>query len=408
VKAYRWGAQRFDGEYIYLPSQKGSTYGLIAARHFLNEKGGEGVRWPTGEEGENSFEILMKKDLFLERTNPRNGEMEMSLSTMVNPIPESLWCDFYSYHAMREHHQGNFQLAYELLQKAEKAPKGGIGDQYLIDIYSKICFDLKRYDQAEERCRILIERGYGADNWIRLGKIFQGKGRWREAIDAYQQGLAQIGLKERDLDSPVFPIVAPYDFGSFTAWIGLGECLLEVGDFPEAAKMFRRAAKLKAHSHRPFLGFAKLFLMSNDLGKAEEALTAALKKNGKDPETYRSFGSLYQKKEHLDVAFRYYVKAFELDKTEAKNIDPIYKVGAALEKWEDLRMILEEYLSNRPEDIQSLCHLSFVYGRLGNYRKAGELVRRALVLDENDHDLQELYSKIQQERKQNHFDSAHS
>jgi hypothetical protein len=39
---------------------------------------------------------------------------------------------------MREHHLGNTPLAYELIQKAESIPKGGIGEQYLIDIYSKM------------------------------------------------------------------------------------------------------------------------------------------------------------------------------------------------------------------------------------------------------------------------------
>jgi tetratricopeptide (TPR) repeat protein len=81
-------------------------------------------------------------------------------------------------------------------------------------------------------------------------------------------------VEEADLKSPVFPVSVPEDFGSFRALIGLGECFLKKGDSIESARMFRRAAKLKANSHRPFLGFGKLFLEMNDLGKAEEALEA--------------------------------------------------------------------------------------------------------------------------------------
>jgi glycosyltransferase involved in cell wall biosynthesis len=371
LKAYRWGAQRFDEEYIYLPTPEGSTYGLIAARHFLNERGGEGVRWPSGEKEENSFEILMKKDLFLQRTNPQDGEMEMSLSTMANPIPESLWCDFYSYHAMREHHQGNFQLAYELFQKAESRPKGGIGDQYLIDIYSKICFDLEQYDQAEGRCRLLIERGYGADNWIRLGKILQKKRRWREAIDAFQKGLSQIGLQEKDLDSPVFPITVPEDFGSFTALIGLGECLIDVDDLPEAARMFRRAAKLKANSPKPFLGFGKLFLKSGELDRAEEALKEAVEKNGKDSEPYGLLGALYQKKDQLPMAFSSFLKAFKLNQKAVENLDSLYEIGIVLGRWEEMKEVLEGLIKEKPEDPRIKMRLTSIYG--GMKKEGGEL-----------------------------------
>ena len=65
--------------------------------------------------------------------------------------------------------------------------------------------------------------------------------------------------------------MVPEDFGSFTALIGMGECQLEVGNLTEAAKVLRRAAKLKANSHRPWLGFGKLFLKTGELEKAEDA-----------------------------------------------------------------------------------------------------------------------------------------
>lgn len=211
------------------------------------------------------------------------------------PSP-SFKLEYWFLKAKEQSENGNDELALELLQKGGSIKKGGAGEQYLIDAYFQIYFALGKYDEAEEKCRALIRRGYGTDNWIRLGMILQKKKKFAEAIEAYSKGLGDIGLKETDLESCVFPLVVPWDFDSFTAFMGLGECFLKTGHLAESAKMFRKAAKLKANSNRPLLGFVELFLESNDLDRAEEALTTARKLHGKDPETQRFLGILYEKK----------------------------------------------------------------------------------------------------------------
>ncbi|MBE9569116.1 MAG: glycosyltransferase [Proteobacteria bacterium] len=425
LEAYRFGAKKVEADYVYLPSKRVDTkleMRLIFARHHLKRMECEGIKWGVEQEIGGPFDILMGKELFLRRSDPEKGNMEAVIDVISGAPPESLRSDFFMIQAKKQHRDGNYKLAYQFIKNAETVKKGGAGEQFLIDLYSRICFDLKKYDEAEEKCRALIERGYGADNWIRLGRILQIEEKFDEAILAYKKGLEEIGLKEADLNSSVFPISVPEDFGSFTALIGLGECLLETGNLTESSKMFRRAAKLKANSHRPFLGFGKLFIETGELDRAEEALITAVKKNEKliatnednssttflakeeerellgmrDPEVYHWLGVLYEKKKLFDVAFDCHLKAFELDKTDSRKFDSIYKVGAVLERWGDIKRLSEEFLEHRPGHVPAMTRLSSIYYTLGEYQKAEDMAEQGLTFDPENEELRKIYLKIRQ------------
>jgi tetratricopeptide (TPR) repeat protein len=398
LEAYRFGAEKADAEYVYLPSLKANTdleVRIITARGHLSKKECDGVKWDVAREKEGPFDILMKKERFLEVTDPIKGEMGMVVDVVPYGPPRSLEFDYYLHQSKKQFEDGNYELAYSLIKKAEGIRKGGSRNQYLIDLYSKICFALKKFDEAEEKCRLLVTEGYGADNWIRLGKMLQSRGAYRDAIEAYRKGVEEIGLKEGDLDSKVFPISVPEDFGSFTALIGMGECLLEVNSLTEGARVLRRAAKLKANSHRPWLGFGKLFLKTDELEKAEEALLTAARTNGEDPAVYRELGNLDIKKKQPHTAYSYFVKALQQDKTSSEDIDPIYYTGALIEKWGDMKEVFEDFLGHRPGYVPAMKRLSTVYYELGEYRKAGDLLVQAFALEGDDANLKEFSATIQ-------------
>ncbi|MBW1947780.1 MAG: tetratricopeptide repeat protein, partial [Deltaproteobacteria bacterium] len=273
------------------------------------------------------------------------------------------------------------------------------GQQYLNDLHAKIALGLKNYKEAEQKCLDLIKRGYEADNWIRLGRIFQAQGKYSEAISAFQSGLRQIGLRESDLKSRVFPIVCPTDFGAFTALIGLGECLVETSEYMKATKTFHRAFKLKANSHRPFLGFAKIFLANNQMNQAQHALFKASQLNGKDPEINRITGAMCEKQNRPDLAFSCYLKAFEKDKTDPQTIELVYKIGSALHKWEDLKKALKEFLEHHPAHVPAISHLAQVYFELGHRQKTEELVKRGLALDQWHEELLNINFKVRHAHK---------
>jgi glycosyltransferase involved in cell wall biosynthesis len=392
LEAYRFGAENVNAEYVYLPSTRADTtvhVRLIEARNYLKNKPCEGIKWDIAQEKNGPFDILMAKEVFLIRTDPVKGSMGATIDVIPRIPTESLRFDFFLSYAEKHFKEGNYDIAYNFLGEAEAVKKGGSADQYLIDLYAKICFDMKKYDEAEEKCRILITRGYGADNWIRLGRTLQTKGEYAEAIEAYQSGLKEIGLQECVLGSPVFPIIVQEDFGAFTALIGMGECLLLMGNLTGAAKMIHKASKLKANSHRTFLGFGKLFLATNEYQRAEEALLAAKKLDEKDPVPCLLLGQLYEKKQNLATAFSYFQSAFERDKSNADTIDSVYHAGFTLGKWVDLKNILEEFLECRPGYIKAMRYLATVYRKLHAHQKAEELIDKARAFDCENGELQD-------------------
>lgn len=387
LEAYRFGAQKSDAEYVYLPTEAAKPdleVRLITARFYLQQGNCDGVKWDVEQEKKGPFDTLIRRKTFLERTDPRKGSMNAVVNVVPYGPPASFYFDHLLYRAKKQFDEKNSEQAYALLKEAESITEGGSSDQYLIDLHSRICFDLKRYDEAEVKCRALVKRGYGADNWIRLGGVLQVKRCYEEAFESYRKGLEEIGLRASDMESTVFPIATPDDFGSFIAVIGMAECRLESGNLIEAARLFRKAARLKANSHRTFLGFGKLFLRTNELDRAEEALRVAQGTDATDPETYRALGRLYEKRKEMEKAYQVYCVALAQDKCPEEIIERLCALGSRLGRWDHLRGLFKKALEQCPGRREILKRLADVYGELRDYSNAADAARRGHVLDDEN------------------------
>jgi tetratricopeptide (TPR) repeat protein len=402
LAAYRFGAKQCDADYVFLVSRHIDLkleFRLINGLRYLIENELDGVKWDIESENQSPFDILTDKKAFLMKTNPANGKMEMKVDVVRGLASKSLACDYYLWEAKKHLKNGNYENAYQSIQSAEAIGSGGAGEQFIIELYSEVCFKQKKYDEAEKRCQNLIDRGYGADNWIRLGKILQKKKQYTQAVQAYRKGLGEIGLSEGGLNSHVFPLVVSKEFGAFTCLVGMGECMIETGDYDDAARVFRRASKLKANSHRPFLGFGKLFLLTGDLEQAEKALYAAYRANDKDSATHQALGELYEKKDRFGKAFEYYLKAYQMDQYQPGIIDPLFRVGGFLNRFEELAEILTQFRETRPGHIKAILFLSQVYLKLEQYEEAEELIRQGMVFDQKNPGFSYVYREIEASKR---------
>lgn len=400
LDSYRFGARSTGAEYVFLITRNLSTksikYRLYSGLENLKKRTCQGIKWDVEEEKKRPFDVLIKRKDFLQRTRPNKKKKDAFINVIPNQVPESFRSDLLAATAQRHYSREEYKDAFEAIKATQAIKKGTPTIQFTVEKYYKICVALEEYDLAEKQLRDLMARGYVADNSVRLGRVLQARGDFNEAVKVYRIGLEAIGLSEADLNSPVFPFPFPKGLNAFTAVIGLGECFFEIKDFSEAARMFRRAAKLRANSHRPFLGFAKLFLANNQLDKAEAALGNVGVRDGKDPETHRVLGKLCERRKKPELAFSCYLKAFEYGKSDAKNIDPLYYTGAGLGKWEEMRPVLEEFLERRPDHVLAITRLSSVYYRLGEYSRAEELTGRGLALDNSNAVLQGLARKVRE------------
>lgn len=353
-EAYRLGAEHLPVDYVYLPSgrvKEGTCFRLTNAVSHLGRLDGIAIRWDIPEEKRSPYDFLMGKKAFLkQRKAAKSGRNRLKVLTVTNGFPRSLACDHFVRMASKHLENGDLLAAYEEIRRAESLKEGGISEQYLINLYVKACFALKYYDQAEERCRSMIEKGYGADNWLRLGKIHQYRKRHTEAVEAYKRGLADIGLGFDDMIRDAFlKTVLPEDFGVFTATIGLGESLLETGDLVEASRAFRRAARLKADSPRPGLGFARLFLKTGETQNAKTAVSDLLRKGIQTAEVYCVMGLVAEKEGLPTYAYQAYRAALLKDPMDPEIQEHYWRLGSSQGAWEEMYKDLSKVLEKSPE-----------------------------------------------------------
>jgi tetratricopeptide (TPR) repeat protein len=386
LQAFRYGARRSTAKYVFLFT-KNTQLAKVPKRilfgvDFLKTTPHEGVKWDLPEEKGTSFDLLIDRKIFLKRSDPNKKPQPVDVRTVPIIVPGSFQFDMMYAEVKRRHSKGHHESAFNILRQALDIESGAPAMQYLIYLYFKICLALKKYDLVEDELRGLIRRGYEPDNWIRLGQVLQLKKKYPEAIEAFKRGLEHYDLNESDLDSPVFPFNFPQELSSFTALMGLAECHNEIGDKETSFRMYHLASRLRANSHRPFLGFAKHYLAANELDRAEAALSKLGERNGgSDPETHRVLGKFCERRGNYELAFDCYLKAFECAKTDERNIDPLYFAADRLGRWAEVKPLLETFLENSSDHVPAMARLSSVYFRLGEYDNAARLTERGLALD---------------------------
>jgi glycosyltransferase involved in cell wall biosynthesis len=407
LKLFRFAAKRSSAQYVYLMTKntqlKKVEKRIMVGLEYLKNNSCEGVKWNIEEENKSYFDILMNRNHFLARSDPDKKQKSLDVRSLsANIAPMTFRFDVLFARVKREVSKGDYKTAYQTLKEILAMPNGSPRIQFLINIFVRTCIGLKKYTTAQKELLALIKRGYEPDNWIRLGQVLQYMKKPLEAIKAYQKGLDNFELKDIDLENPVFPFNFPKDLAAFHALMGMAECYDEIGQKEDSFRNYRRAAKLRANSHRPFLGFVKHFLDSNQLDKAQAVSYKLCGRGAKnDPETHRVLGKLCYRKNEPEMAFSCYLKAFEHGKNDEKNIEPIFHTGRMLGKWEEVKNVLEKFVTIKPDHVPALARLSEVHFQLGNYERAAQLTRTGLELEKSNIILRNLDQKINKVIKTN-------
>jgi tetratricopeptide (TPR) repeat protein len=231
-------------------------------------------------------------------------------------------------------------------------------------------------------CRELIEAGYEADNWVRLGQIWQGRGLHAQAADAYRRAIECIGLREEDLDTPAFPIASSHQFAAFKAMAGLGECLVELGRSEQAAPVLHKAARLCANSVRPYLAFGRLFLNAGDLERAEDAFEMARESTEGEVNAAvcRGLATVHERQGNLQRAFEEWKRGLVAEPSDYACLEGAVRTGVGLTSSEELEGLYRRFLSHRPGNIAALTGLAELLAETGQREEAARLAERVLLL----------------------------
>jgi len=388
-RAYLAGARAVDADYCYLPSlevNRGKELRLIEGLCFLQEHDCAGLRWKCDGDAGRPYDVLLRRPMQLDAKPRPTGEWPGVRTVPEEWMPKALEVDYLLYFARRCEKEGDFRTALALLKRAAEARSGGTGSPYMVQRLARVAFTLDDYGPAETLCRELIDSGYGAENWVRLGHICRRREDWREAADAYRNGLRMIGLPDEALEGPPFPLAGKAEFSAFRAMLGLGECRLELGELAEAARALRKASRLRANDARPWLAFGRLFLQAGELDSAEQALQHAWFLGGEEVEVQVLTGRarIQERRGMTAQAHRLWRRALDCAPDDAEVIPGVVRTAAGAEDPEQLAAAYRRFLEYRPGHVAALVALGELCLKLGRAGEAAGLARKATALDPED------------------------
>ncbi|MCL2028831.1 MAG: glycosyltransferase [Deltaproteobacteria bacterium] len=387
IMACRIAAKSSNAEFFFLASPKLAAAKqpkrLFATFDFLEQNPGHrAIRWAVEEEKDSPLDCLIERDYFMRCTRPGVSRSVRIQALSIN-LAKGFKFDAMFTEFKKKKSEKKFEEARRLLDSILEEKEGFPHIQYLIHYLAPICLAQKDYDTLERELKGLIDRGYRADNLIRLGVMLGRAGRWPEAVTALKEALAAHGLTEDDFKADCFPFDLGRKLSVFYLLMALGESSLEINDHVGAAHYYHLASKIKSADYEPFLGFTRVWLATGQIERAETTLASLPAPDAakKDPETHRLLGKICQKRKDLNLAYQCYKKAFELRPEEAVNVDPLYYTGAALGQWEDMLENLQTFTRHEPKDANGQARLAAVCFQLKLDGEAAEAVERCLELE---------------------------
>jgi tetratricopeptide (TPR) repeat protein len=154
--------------------------------------------------------------------------------------------------------------------------------------------------------------------------------------------------------------------------------------------MFRKSARLKANSHRPFLGFGKMFLATGDKQKAVEALEVASARAQEDGAPDLILGRIRERDGERAPALQCYRKAYEKDNADPEAMQLFFRTGMALEEYDTVRETFENVLEKKPASLSLKKRLALVAIKTGRFTDAADLLESCREAAPDDVEVQQL------------------
>ncbi|PIN86179.1 hypothetical protein COV19_06185 [Candidatus Woesearchaeota archaeon CG10_big_fil_rev_8_21_14_0_10_44_13] len=311
-------------------------------------------------EGGSLLEDLINKGVqLLQNKNPEEAEICFKRALEMNPESDIVHRGFTFYY----HATGNMQLA---LKEAEIACRIDSENPYNLSNLGNILFLSENYDRAILYLKKAIEKGAKNPHHLHysIGTIFQRNGRNKEAVDHFMKA-EEMGFKNTELYNK------------------MGSCFRQLKRFDEAEETFKKALEINPKFESAYLGLGNIYLNKGDLEKAESAFLKSLELNNDNKNTLNSLAGVYFKRGEYEKSIFYFDKAIEAGYDLASGLISISSVLILQDKKEDaVRLLKEASKTNDSTELQRIVHISIVLNELELGR---DICNKILSIDPNDH-----------------------
>ncbi len=168
-------------------------------------------------------------------------------------------------------------------------------------------------------------------------------------------------------------------------YYNLGVVLQNQGRWQEAKEYYRKAIDMDPFRITPYcyLNMGNLFLIENNLDKAQQYWQSAANLYPRFFEAYINLGNLYVKKENYEQALQMYQKALEIFPVELDALNGLASSLVLMEDYRQAHLWYEKILEMYPDNIMVYNNLGNLYVRMGELEKAEEVLLKAINLKED-------------------------
>ena len=274
--------------------------------------------------------------------------------------------------ATRLHQQGNLAMAEKLYQQVLKVqPKHA----YTLNLLGALHSQKGDHPSGEK----LIRESLAIDSTVpdyhsNLGLVLQHQGRMAEARDAFLQA------------TKLNPAFIP-------GWIGMGNSCLNSGDTDTAINAFRKVVEVQPDCFPAYNNLGNIYRDEMMYAEAHEMFNKVVELKPDFAEGWFNLGLLYKQEENGEQAITAFDKAISLKPgyLEALNNRAwcrqylLDDIEGALQDFENLSKINPDY------EIPYYNCKSALYMKQGNLDHAGEMLQKALELNQTPENLQKEY-----------------
>jgi predicted Zn-dependent protease len=164
--------------------------------------------------------------------------------------------------------------------------------------------------------------------------------------------------------------------------VGLGECLVALGDGHRAAPVLRRAGGLCASSHRPALAFGRMFMQQGYLQEAEQALRMARSRECGEAlcEINQTLSEVYERQGRMLPAYQAARAALQDRPDDPALVQRCVTLALSLGRPGDAEQLYRSLLELRPGNVQALRGLAELCTAAGRPDEADRLLETASLL----------------------------
>lgn len=293
-----------------------------------------------------------------------------------------------------------------------------LGEAYLLQ---------RKFDKAENAYHrsILLNPNF-TESYYGLGRIFEIQRDYISAVKYYQKAIQQnpydpqshyrLAMTYRNLQKSEESKTSMYQFEKMKQYsdnvhhfretiykfpnnpilyLKLGE-LHERHDNPDdAQRVYEIANKLHPNYIPAYYRLGSLFIDKRNLEKATATYTKITKIDGKNVEAWLKLGVIHINRQQFDPAIKAFKQAIGADETSAEAYNNLARLYAGLGTETEQAITLAQKavaLSQTPKHYDTL---AYTYFRNQQYTDALEAINRAIMLDPNNTEYQNLLTKIQ-------------